>query len=111
MSQQAELELFRTTPDDPNVLWLVAELERERGWLSAADLQQRSGDRLSDRMVRVLAAGACPLVISGQKGYRATRHATADEICRFVRWMESQATEMTSRAERVRRFAHSQLAA
>lgn len=102
---ELELPLFRTTPADPNVQWLESILDERRGWLTAREIAAASGDRVDDRQVRALAA-ASPSIISGQRGYRHLRHASAEEIDHAASWLESQARAMLDRSVRIRRRAH-----
>jgi len=108
MKKDAQLDLFAAAPADPNVGWLERTLLESREWCRAAALAKASGGRLDDRDVRALAA-ASPAVISGQCGYKHLACATAEEISRFVAWMESQGKLMIARAERVRRQAHGRI--
>lgn len=93
-------------PEDPNVTWLERWLEAKGGWVTARQLCVTAGrEENGDRWVRAL-AGASEWVISGQRGYKHVKHATAEEMSHFVNWMESQGKKMIERAERLRRNAH-----
>lgn len=98
MTTALELPLFeRTAPDDPNVQWLVDLLEARAAWMTAADIAQASGDRLSDRQIRLLAASSEGRVAGGQRGYKLTRHMTREEYEHWRNWMTSQADMMRRR--------------
>jgi hypothetical protein len=102
-----QLNMFPPPPVG-NVTWLEELLNDRKAWMTAADVLRCVGKDDTDdqkRMVRRLAKASLWL-ISGQKGYKHISHATAEEINHFVNWMESQATEMTRRAEAIRRNAH-----
>lgn len=58
---------------------------------------------LTDRACRQIAETSHGAVISGQAGYKLTRHATNDEIDRAEAWLLSQASHMKSRAVEIRR--------
>ena len=106
---QANLPLFQVAPDDPNVAWLESYLQEHREWMTAKQILVVAGKEGRDeRWVRALAQESA-WVISGQKGYKHLDHATGEDVCRFVEWMESQAKKMIGRAERMRRNAHSVL--
>jgi hypothetical protein len=105
---QQELPMFQVDPADPNIVWLENYLLAHQDWLTARHLAVIAGkdDGIeAGRWVRALAQESC-WVISGQKGYKHLQHATAEEVKRFVAWMESQAKKMIERAERMRRNAH-----
>jgi hypothetical protein len=107
MNQQ--LEIFRADPTDPNVDWLVNLLFERRDWLTAAEIIQLAGHRLHDRAIRALAEAAAPKIISGQKGYKHTAHASPEEIHHFYSAMRSQAVKMLHRAQKVRQYAHAKI--
>jgi len=103
---QIEMNLAEGTPDAANVAYLVRMLDEHRGWMTADDIGRLVDGHWNDRQVRRLAAAAMPMVISGQRGYRHIRHASAEEIDHAANWLESQACEMTRRALSIRRRAH-----
>lgn len=103
-----QLDFFATPPPNRSVQGLENLLRSRPGWQTAAQILQHLGEPLSDdatRQIRRLANSSVWL-ISGQKGYKHLEHATAEEISHFANWMESQAAQMTRRAESVRRNAH-----
>lgn len=103
-----QLSIFATPAEDKNVRWLEDLLCRNPGWRTAAEVLQCLGREPTDdqkRMIRALAQES-EWLISGQKGYKHLEHATAEEVNRFANWMESQAREMTLRAQTLRRNAH-----
>ncbi len=103
-----QLSFFPEPPDDKNVRWLEDLLRSHPGWMTAAQILELLGQDDTDtakRQLRLL-ANSSEWVISGQKGYKHLEHATTEEISHFANWMESQAKQMTRRAEAVRRNAH-----
>src|SRR5689334_21696813 len=104
----SQLPLLPDPADGRNVRWLEDLLRGRPGWLTAAQLLQLLGDPDTDALKRELRllANASEWIISGQKGYKHLEHATAEEISHFCNWMESQAKQMTQRAETLRRNAH-----
>lgn len=113
MNAAPQLELFRPKADDPNVAWLVDFLARKSDWITARQIMETINpwlpDKLNDRDLRALAEAAAPKVISGQRGYKHTDHATAEEIKAFIATMESQGTKMLARANKVRTYAHAKI--
>jgi hypothetical protein len=108
MKTSEQLELFEVAAADPNVIWLERYLLEASGWLTAGQLSAIAGKADSEdgrRWVRSLAQ-ASEWVISGQKGYKHVKHATAEDLNHFMGWMESQGKKMIGRAERMRRNAH-----
>jgi hypothetical protein len=106
---QREFDLAKPTPRDPGVDRLVSYLLAAPGWHHANSILTvwgESQDGTNRRWIRALAAAGEPEVISGQRGYQHVKHASAEEVNHFVRWIESQARRMTARAEAVRRRAH-----
>jgi hypothetical protein len=109
MPVDPQLDLFEAgAGDQKNVAWLETLLRERKIWMTAAQILQLVAREESDSQKRYLRhiAQASEWIISGQKGYKHLEHATAEEINHFANWMESQATEMTRRAEAVRRNAH-----
>ena len=110
MATDPQMTFFNPAYDDgrENVTWLETLLRERKGWMTAAQILQLIDREETDTQKRQLRhiAQASEWIISGQKGYKHIEHATAEEISHFVNWMESQATEMTRRAEAVRRNAH-----
>lgn len=107
-SPQQELPIFQVDPADPNIAWFENYLKEHRDWMTAREILTIAGKADGDesrRWVRALAQESA-WVISGQKGYKHLQGATAEEVNRFVNWMESQGKKMIGRAERMRRNAH-----
>jgi len=77
----------------------VARLEPLRSWVTA----KRLSNFASDRRLRALANASNGKIITGQKGYKAARHATRNEILHSARWLEHQATAMLRRARGIRK--------
>lgn len=101
-----QLEMFTDRPvKDEQVKAFETMLAAQPDWLTAAQVSARVGGVWNDRVIRALAE-ASNQVISGQRGYRHIRHATAEESRHFVNAMRSQAEKMIDRAERVRRQCH-----
>lgn len=100
-----QLGLFEVAPDDPNVQWLENLLLSAGHWMTAADIEQTCAGRADDRNIRALAS-ASGWVISGQRGYRHLRNATAKEVAMCCNTLESQASTMGKRAGRLRSNAH-----
>jgi hypothetical protein len=69
------------------------------GWLTARELSARIGK--DDRTLREIASRSRGLIISGQRGYMASREATRDEVYRAVAWLRSQASNMNRRADEI----------
>ena len=110
-----QLELGATAEAPRVEIEDIARLERLLegclDWVTAAQvcvlLDQIPNDN-NKRKLRAIANRSHHL-ISGQKGYRYTRHATADEIHHFAAWLRTQAKEMDERAGRVLKAAHAKL--
>ena len=110
MPVDRQFTFFRECAEDDSkdVAWLETLLRERNAWITAAQILQLVDREESDSQkcyIRHIAQ-ASAWIISGQKGYKHLAHATAEEINHFANWMESQATEMTRRAEAVRRNAH-----
>lgn len=107
----AQLDLIPERPptsEDKQVAWLESFLRDHSGWHTADMIQRTLGGLPTEdgrRKIRQLAQ-LSEWLISGQKGYKHLSHATQEEITHFTHWMESQAREMTRRAETVRKNAH-----
>jgi len=105
MPREPQLSLFEANSDNPNLRSLEYYLDTARAWLTANQLGERMPQQFTDRQLRALAA-ASDRIISGQRGYRHIRHATAEEVTHAANWLEHQAKEMGERAQRIRRAAH-----
>jgi hypothetical protein len=105
MSAQPELKMFVAEPDDKNVRWLENLLKGAQCWMTAKDIMLTVNGKLIDRDLRSLASASAN-IISGQKGYKHIKHATAEEISHAANWLESQAKKMSDRAGAIRRNAH-----
>lgn len=57
---------------------------------------------INDRVLRLVAEQSAGEIISGQRGYKLTRHATLDEVTHAEHWLRSQATKMLRRALAIR---------
>ena len=80
---------------------LVRLLESRCGWVTA----KRLAVFANDRRLRTLANASGGKIITGQKGYKAARHATPEEIAHSANWLEHQGKEMLRRARTIR-LAH-----
>jgi hypothetical protein len=123
MPPAPQLELFRPAATDPNVAWFAELLFVNgpgagiSGWMTARDVLKHipaevieSVDfAIDDRRIRMWAEAAAPKIISGQRGYKHTDHATAEEIKIFINTMRSQATRMLKRSNTVRKYAHAKI--
>jgi len=111
-TRDPQLTFFEALPDDPNIGFLIAQLQ-DGEWALASEIIARvfgqTGVKWSDKKIRDLAAAAAPQIISGQLGYRLTRCATVEETSHCVNWLTSQGGKMIARAEAIRRFTHKQI--
>jgi len=81
----------------------------DRDWLTASAisaLASFAGHAWSDRKIRAIANASAGQIISGQNGYKLTRHATLEEIRRASTWLRHQADEMRQRAIDIDRVYH-----
>ena len=78
----------------------LIEVLADGRWYQARELKTLL--HTSDRKVRQLAEFSRGAVISGQQGYRLTRHASVDEIDHAERWLLSQSRKMADRAREIR---------
>jgi len=105
-----ELPFGRTnavTRRDRLVEKVVDVLEATRTWHTRDDLHRNYG--LTDRDCRLARQYSKARIISGRRGYRATRWATADEIRHSINTLHSQAKEMIREALELAKAAHRQL--
>ncbi len=80
---------------------VVALLESLRRWVTA----RRLAVFVNDRTLRALANASGGRIITGQRGYKAARHATPEEIAHSANWLEHQGKEMVQRARGIRRMS------
>lgn len=108
MNDQLSLPLSsrgtRATEPSLSLLHLLEYLEARPAWHTARELQLHLG--LGDRALRALAAASGGKIISGNHGYKHTRHATPEEFHEFYGRMTTQAREMHARAEAARKLHH-----
>lgn len=83
---------------------LVNYLENVATWRTREQVQADTG--LTPREIRAARQDSHGRVIYGQRGFRATSHATLEEIAACANTLESQAREMTRQAVRLRNLAH-----
>jgi hypothetical protein len=105
MNEQLELDSYRPPETDPDdVSRLVALLSASGTWLTAREITEQLG--WSDRKTRDLASHSSGQIISGNSGYKHTRHATPEELGEFYGRMVSQGKQMIQRAIRAKRVHH-----
>ncbi len=94
--------------ENADVRWLENLLAGTADWFTSRVVLISLGRTPTDdnrRWVRELASTS-EWIISGQKGYKHIKHATAEEIEHAANWLESQAKKMSDRAGGIRRNAH-----
>jgi hypothetical protein len=111
MIHQLEMTLTAGKPEvnEWEVGLLVILLEDIGGWATGAELVERIGmpaTESSKRIIRAMAEASGGAIISGQLGYKATGHATPEEIHHATAWYRSQAAKMFARADAIERKAH-----
>lgn len=107
MNSQLDLNLQVT--NNAGLHEFLAVLDRHTGWLTADDVLVRLGyypDESRKRWLRHLSELADGQIISGQAGYRATRHATVEEIHHAAAWLRHQAQRMDAKASAILRAGH-----
>lgn len=105
---EAQRSLFQIPAGDVNVGSLELLMEGHAEWMTAAQILVKWGLPAIEwrkRYVRALAERSA-WVISGQRGYKHLKHATAEELNHAAHWLESQAKKMGDRAAAYRRHAH-----
>lgn len=112
MIHQLEMTLTAGKPEvkDWEVDYFVKALEMVPGWHTCTELfqlmpQLRHGEA-GKRIIRAMAEASGGAIISGQLGYKATVHATPEEIHHATAWLESQGCKMIARAQAIKRKAH-----
>jgi hypothetical protein len=106
---QPDLPLSPVRVDDASLPTILAILDQETDWLTAAQLLVKLGEAPTDskkRQLRELANASDGKIISGQRGYRHIRHATPDEITHAAHWLRHQAKEMDTRATAILKQYH-----
>jgi hypothetical protein len=106
---QPDLPLSPVREDDASLPTILAILDQETDWLTAAQLLVKLGEAPTDskkRQLREVANASDGKIISGQKGYRHIRHATPDEITHAAHWLRHQAKEMDTRATAILKQYH-----
>jgi hypothetical protein len=86
---QTELAFFQTTPDDPNVRWLIETL-RGRGWMTASELLEVANRKVTEtekRKVRSWCRASEGQVLGNQQGYRLMDGMTYEE---FQHWRNTR---------------------
>lgn len=106
MTEQLELDSYRPPQTDADeVSRLIALLSASGTWLTAREITEQLG--WSDRKTRDLASHSDGLIISGNSGYKHTRHATPEELGEFYGRLVNQAKHMIQRAVKAKRVHHS----
>lgn len=98
-------DLFAAKPEDISVKWFENLLRGAGCWMTARDVILSTHGKAHERVLRELAS-ASNEIISGQKGYKHTDHATAEEIDHAANWLVSQGKKMIKRGLGIRRAAH-----
>jgi hypothetical protein len=106
--QQLELTDWKAPADAAEVDQLVRLLAAAGTWLTAEEITQQLS--WTDRKIRKLASHSDGLIISGNSGYKHTRHATPDEFQEFFGRMTSQGKEMLRRAFKAKKVHHAHIA-
>lgn len=105
----SELPLFAApVAADDEVGRFEALLLEARGWRTAEEVLGTLGivaTETNKRRVRAW-ANRTARVISGQRGYRHLRHASADEVRHCCAALEHQVKEVAERVARIRREFH-----
>jgi hypothetical protein len=94
--------------EDSDVQWLENLLDWQKGWMTSSEILRavfKDATENKQRWLRELASESV-WIISGQRGYKHLKHATAEEIEHAANWLESQAKKMSDRAGGIRRNAH-----
>ena len=106
--EQRELPLA-APPTPTDARWLEDLLRGAHCWMKASDiLLSCHGAGLHDRLLRELASSSRK-IISGQKGYKHTDHATQEELVHASDWLISQGKKMIRRGIGIRRAAHGRI--
>jgi hypothetical protein len=109
MPEQLELDSYRPAPvEQDEVTRLVQLLAASGTWMTAREITEQLG--WSDRKTRDLASHSAGQIISGNSGYKHTRHATPEELNEFYGRLVSQAKSMIQRAIKAKRVHHAQIA-
>lgn len=105
MTEQLELDSYRPAHTDADeVARLISLLSASGTWLNAREITEQLG--WSDRKIRDLASHSDGRIISGNSGYKHTRHATPDEMQEFYGRLVNQAKVMIQRAIKAKRTHH-----
>jgi hypothetical protein len=104
----SQLHLFQVPRENANVRWLEKLLLAEKDWRTAAEILKALGWESNDTNKRFLRslAEASSNILSGQRGYRHTSQATAEEVRHSSNWLVSQGKKMIKRGLAQRRRAH-----
>lgn len=98
------------TPEE--VEWLVVvlkahmhDVEKDKGWLTATQIEKLSGGTKNERRIRKIARAAGHGIVSypGSPGYKLWSECTVDEIAHCLNSFQSQIDDM-----KVRRYGYSQ---
>jgi hypothetical protein len=108
MTIDLQPDLFAYAESDERVRDFELLLEGQADWVTTADLAEMTGRECTESYKRIprALASASGWIISGQRGYRHLKHATAEEVQRCCATMESEAKKLAERAARLRRNSH-----
>lgn len=103
-SVQAELGLFMASSKTEEQLAeeLLGVLDITKDWMTRKEVKAW----MSDRECRLARAGAKGRIISGQSGYKATKHATLDEIKMAANTLHSMASALLSQESELWKVLH-----
>ncbi|HEX7861827.1 MAG TPA: hypothetical protein VF773_15945 [Verrucomicrobiae bacterium] len=107
MIEQLELTDWKQPADQGEIDQLVRVLSASGTWLTAAQITEQIG--WCDRKIRKLASESDGLIISGNSGYKHTKHATPEELREFYGRMVNQGREMIRRAVKAKRVHHAHI--
>ena len=83
---------------------MISILDRDACWMTRAALRDRYN--IGPRECRLARQYSRGKIIFGQRGYKATRHATHDEIARAANTLTSQAQVMAAEAQDLWKVFH-----
>lgn len=114
MRGQLDLVLEEPTGNTPeakveDVRAMAAVLAGRKKAVSAASLAQLLGQGWTDRKVRAVARAAAPGIVSwpGAPGYKLWQECSVEEIQHAIAAFQSQARDMTARAQLYQNAYHS----
>ena len=102
--QQSEFPTLLVYPEEDRRIDEFLKFLRGWDWITARQVKQVFA--WDERTCRKLAELSQGEILSGQKGYKLTREATADERDHAVNWLRSQGNKMIGRALKISRVHH-----